>query len=334
MARLDDPDVRQLRRLVRSLKERTPDVVYLGDSAVSLVSPTDTDRRTLVDMVMAGLEPQTDVYGLHGAGYNPAMFTQYLRAVAGMATPPTILLSLCVRLGTMPWNRHPYFARRRSIDFMREVDLGRPARIRAAFPRSTGTEWAEHLARRHHTWVGPLTVGEYTRPLKDPEASGFSPAESARLLYAYHHGGEVEQSYLDSIEELGRSLRSIGCRAVAYQTPVPVQRGVEYFGADFSTLIRSNFAAMEAAYRRGLGPDAVVLQTGTVCTTDEFLDPDDGSEHLNQAGRAKVATMLVHGVRAARAETRAVTVLPPHGGRAPVCIPEPRVATPQRQSGR
>jgi hypothetical protein len=162
------------------------------------------------------------------------------------------------------------------------------------------------MAREHHTWAGELTVGDYIRPLKNRAVGGLSADERGRLLYAYHHGGVVEPGYLDSIEVLGRALRALDTPVVAYHTPVPVERGVDYFGEAFRELAVSNFAAMDAAFRRGLGDDSVVIQTGMICHTDQFLDPADGSEHLSQSGRAQVAQMIVDGMRAATAPAVAI----------------------------
>jgi hypothetical protein len=211
----------------------------------------------------------------------------------------------CVRLGTLPWNRHPYFARRESIDYMASVDLSRaPRHIRAVFPRSTQEAYSEHMARRHPTWAGDLTVGEYVKPLKAVATSGLTELEAERLRYAYHHGGVVEQSYLDSVSSMAEGLKALGCPVVAYRTPVPVQRGSEFFGEPFRELAEHNFEQMEKAYRGVLGAGATVLQTGTISGSDEFLDPTDASEHLNQRGRLRVAE---HIVQAVTAELRATS---------------------------
>jgi hypothetical protein len=208
-----------------------------------------------------------------------------------------VIIPLCVRLGTLPWNRHPYFARRESIEYMSSADLNAPLfSIRTHFPSPTRQAYADHMARSHPTWAGELTVGEYVRPLKSVEASGLDNAAAERLRYAYHHGGVIEQSYLDSITVMAQSLRELGCPSVVYRTPVPVERGRDLYGQEFWDLTERNFVAMERAVSDGFGSEFKVLQTGTICPTADFLDPEDASEHMNQNGRRRVAAEIVDGV--------------------------------------
>lgn len=294
---LDDADIRQFRHLVGMLRHEAPDVIYLGDSAVSLVSPLDSDKRPLCQMVSDGVGADVSLYALHGAGYQPGMYTEFLRAVANTSRRPVVIVPLCVRLGTLPWHLHPYFARRESIEYMHTADLTAPLHtIRAHFPSPTRSAYDEHMARLHPTWAGELTVGEYVRPLKAPGAAGLDSESAERLRYAYHHGGAVEQGYLDSITAMGRALSDLGCPVVVYRTPVPVERGRQLYGQQFWDLINRNFEVMERALTDELGSELKVLQTGTVCRTEDFLDPEDASEHLNESGRRRVAAEIIDGV--------------------------------------
>ena len=157
------------------------------------------------------------------------------------------------------------------------------------------TDRAERIITgRIATLAGDLTVGDYARPLK---AGGLVEAERLRLLYAYHHGAALDAAALDAVTRLGAVLARLGCAVVAYQTPICVETGVRALGPELASLVTANFAAMDAAFQWGV--DTPVLQTGTAFGELEFIDPDDGSEHLNSVGRQRLAHLLVAETRAA-----------------------------------
>jgi hypothetical protein len=95
---------------------------------------------------------------------------------------------------------------------------------------------------------------------------------------------------------VGTQLREIGLPVVIYQTPVPVQKGVEVLGEELRQRTIDNFAAMDEAFIAGYGPIDVV-QSGVVFGDDEFLDPDDGIEHFNERGRRHLADMVAEAIQ-------------------------------------
>ncbi|MCU1658466.1 MAG: hypothetical protein JWO57_3122 [Pseudonocardiales bacterium] len=299
MARLDNAEVRGARQLLTRLRTDPPDVLYLGDSALSFVSPADEDKRRLYTMVGDALGPDVSMHVLHGGSYHPALYTQYLRLAATTGARPLVIVPICVRVRTLPWIEHPIFGHKQATAFLHGLGPHvTPRQVRAGFPRPTPADFSSFHRLPHHTWAGELTVGDYIRRLKDPATHGLDERGRLKLLYAYHHGGLVpdEGEHIEAMTRMGRMLRELGCAVVAYQTPVPVQKGSELHGAQFAELATRNFAVLDAAYRAGLGADAEILQTGTVFGTEEFIDPRDGSEHLNQVGRDRLSEQIVAAV--------------------------------------
>jgi hypothetical protein len=118
-----------------------------------------------------------------------------------------------------------------------------------------------------------------------------------KLLYAYHHGGSVvADPSLNAVTALGARLRSLNATVVRYETPVPVEKGEEMYGPGFRELARQNFAAAEEAFVAGYGPGASMVRTGTSYPTTDFIDWRDGSEHLNEHGRLRLADEIATAV--------------------------------------
>jgi hypothetical protein len=291
LIRVDNPEVRHARRLVKRLRAEPPDVLYLGDSTTLWVSGEDADQRRLGQMIRDELTDVADVEVIAGGGYGPELHEAYLRLVAASSARPLVLHSLCFRV-LAPLIEHPAYGKRKELAAVRNLDPEGPLwRLRASVPKPGPEEFERFYRLPHRTLIGDLTVGDYVQPLKN---GSLGPEEFVRMLYAYHHGAELvpDSAGIRAVTELGGRLRELGCRTVAYQTPVPVRTGAELFGPRFEELIRRNWQVMDAAYRQGRGEEATILQTGSVFAPDEFIDPDDASEHLNERGRTRLAKMI------------------------------------------
>lgn len=314
LARVDNAEVRGARVLLKTVRRNPPDVVYLGDSAVSFVSAADDDRRRLYRMVADSLGTDITLHPLHGGSFHPALFAEYARLIAAAKRRPLVVLPLCVRVRTLPWIEHPVFGHKAATEFLRTVGPSTPAwRVRAGFTRPTEADFAKFYPLPHPTWAGQLTVGDYVRTLKNAAETGLNDDDRVKLLYAYHHGGIIEPDsvHLDAITRLATTLRELGCPVVVYQTPVPVETGDIFYGPAFSELIRRNFELLDAAYRRGSGDGdgdgAEILQTGMDFSPAEFIDPRDGSEHLNQSGRLRLAATITAAAQARLGARRGVS---------------------------
>jgi hypothetical protein len=283
--RLDHPQLRDVRRLLRS----HADVVMLGESVLVWVGPDDRDRRTLPMMVRDGLRPDASLVSVSGGGYHAELLAAYLEVLAGLPRRPrAVVLPLWVRGRLRPWVEHPRFGHHDALARLRRLDPTTPAwRVRGSLRR--GGDWAAYHAVPYETLLGPGTVGDYVLPLKGHRVSG---DERLRLLYAYHHGGLVEPA---AFAALGTAARALDVPVVAYQAPVPVGTG-ERVLPGLTERVARNLALADAAFRSAL--DVPVLQTGTSFGDDEFIDPTDASEHLNEKGRRRLAELLVAEVRA------------------------------------
>jgi hypothetical protein len=294
ISRFDDAEVRKARRLARLSRADALDVLYLGDSESSFVALYDVDGRQLFRMISDLLGETVRMHTVHGGSYNVPLYSGFLRLVQASESRPLVILPLSIRFRTVPWIEHPVHGRKRAVQFLSELDPNAPLwRIRKGFPPPTPAEWDAFHRLPHPTWAGDWTIGDYVERLKN---AAVRDDDWVKLLYAYHHGGRVPQgSTLDEVTRLGAELRQLGVPVVAYLTPVPFQKGEEFYPG-FSELAQMNFADLEEAFVAGYGPGATVLQTGMVSGTDEFIDWRDGSEHLNEHGRRRLAASIAEAV--------------------------------------
>ena len=290
IGRVDNAEVRKARKMARLTRRGALDVAYLGDSTAIWVAPDDEDRRPLHQMIRDELELGSRMHAIYGGSYNPPLFSGVLRQIEARGGRPVILVPLCVRMSTEPWVKHPVHGHQAAATFLASLAPGTPAhRIRMGLPKPTPADWDRFHAIPHPTWAGEsLVVGDYVSRLR-----GMAELDEnwVRLLYAYHHGGVIQEGPLNVVTRMGEQLRELGLPTVAYQTPVPVEKGSEYYGPGFRELAEQNFERLNAAFHAGYGP-IDILETGTIFETREFIDYRDGSEHLNEHGRHRLAAAI------------------------------------------
>ncbi|HWD53443.1 MAG TPA: hypothetical protein VG412_13665 [Acidimicrobiales bacterium] len=301
--RIDNETVRRARGLLRRLRSDAPDVIYLGDSALSIVGSNDSDRRRLDAMVADLLGDGVSVKGVDGASYHAELFDALLRLVEATPHRPLLLVPLCVRVRTPQLTEHPIYAHKQAVEFLRRVDLSGGAwRVHAAWPRPSGSDFDAYYRVPHPTLLGNWTVGDYLASMSESQRAGDEDAR-IKTLYAFFHGGLLEPGSpeLESVTRMGSTIRALGCQAVVYQTPVPVETGVASLGQALADRTAANFAMLNAAYRLGAGEDAEIVESGTCFSASEFIDPTDATEHLNDIGRLRLAEMVVASIKRRRA---------------------------------
>ncbi len=275
--RLDHPQLRDARRILRT----SPDVVFMGESVLNFVGPDDADPRTLARMVADGL-PGLTTLALHGGGYHAELLTEYVRLLATRPSrPKVVVVPLWLRGRLLPWIEHPRFGHAEAMRRLRALEPSTPPwRVRGSLRRETSADFERYYALPYTSLLGERPIGDYARPLKRP---GMDPAERLRVLYAFHHGCTGAARGAGRGHRARRGAPGPGCASFAYETPVSVQTGERVLGPDFRSTVAENFAAMGRAF----GGD--VIETGTAFGEDEFIDPADGSEHLNERGRTRLA---------------------------------------------
>lgn len=299
--RLDDNEVRQARRLVRALRSGPPDVIAFGDSNWVFLADYDTDRRSLAGMIGDGLGPDVSFHVCAGAGYHPALMRPLVRLIQMHGARPVVIVPLCVRMTSAAWITHPKYSYAMAIEAIEQIDRTTPTwRIRRSAADAGPEAFARYGSTEITTWAGTQTIQDLRGPLLDPAAHGIDETERRRLLYAYHHGERLQpdQPTLHDVEALGRALAELGTDVVAFETTVPVDEGVALWGEQFRENAAHALGLMREAFRRGYG-EIDIIESGMAMSRSDFIDPADGSEHLNQHGRRRIADLIVERVRPA-----------------------------------
>lgn len=298
--RADNPDVRAARRFLKRLRSDPPDVLYLGDSTTMWISPDDTDRRNLGQIVSDGLGDGITIHVIAGAGYTAKMQLAHLRLLEAHKSRPLVLHPLWIRGYFTAWAKHPVYGYEAALAKINSLDPHGPAwRAWASFPRPTPEDFERHGEIPHPTLLGDWQVKDYAEPLR--HRIGLSEREYARLIHAFHDGQRLAlgSPELEPLVRFGRRLDELGLRTVAYHNPLAIETGVALLGPEFAEVTGSNRAVLEQAYLADRAGRPPILQTGHVFAPDEFVDPNIADSHLNQRGRVRLAQMIVCAVRAA-----------------------------------
>jgi hypothetical protein len=290
--RLDNPELRQARFLLRALREGDVDVVYISESTATFVGIDDGDSRHLGQIVRDLLQPRR-THLVAGPGYLADMIGSYVHLLAAAPRLPLVVHPLWVRGTFRPWAENPSYERKAPGAAVRALDPGTPARrVHGSFPRMR--DFSHHEAIPYPTLADETgKVGDYVGRLR---SGGLSGHERAELLFAYHHSGRPSPNGLDSVTHLGRALGEVGCRTVAYETPVNVQTTLDLLGERWRDHHTDNVRALNDAYLAGLGRPGRILPTAWEFTPDEYVDPFDGVEHLNGQGRQRMARLVADAV--------------------------------------
>jgi len=237
---------------------------------------------------------------IDGPSFQSDIYNAYLGLLDALDRPPLVIVPLCIRVRFAPWVEHSVHGLKRPTEVIRAIDPKKNAwKIHASFSRPAPSEFAVFQRIPYPNLLPGKAVGDFLGPIREYQRAGDRSEDLVRMLYAYHHGGLLIRgsSAVDSVTQMGRRIRQLGCPAVVYQTPVPIEMGTMLFGPDFESRTRENFAVMNEAYRLGAGEEAEIIESGLSFRTTEFLDPQDATEHLNEHGRRRLSAEIVDAVK-------------------------------------
>jgi hypothetical protein len=298
--RLDGLEFRTARALLKRSAEGHLDVVYLGDS-MNFSFGGAGDLRWLSQMLQDEFGPSVSMFTVAGGSYHPALWESFLRLLPPDRRPRAVIHALSCRLMLAPWALHPLYHYRQQIEVLRAVaDGASPMRLRGGFPPPRREEMKAYNELPHPSVLGELKVGEYLAHIRS-EAAGRD--EQIRWLYAFHHGGRVypDSPGVPALQHFAARLEEMGCHVVAFHPPVCLPRGRELLGEKLVDVVHDNVALVRDLYLERSGPRTDLLDLTDEFEPDEFVDPDDATEHLNGAGRIRLARLLVQHVQAALA---------------------------------
>lgn len=280
-----------------SLRRGTGKVVYFGESSLVHISPTDTDRRRLGEMLAGAAD--TNIAQYYGPGYSAALHAEMARLMVDLPRPRCVVVSLLIRATTHRHvTDHPVFGYRTAIAALRSASKINAHLLSKLYkaPASEADYARFEAIERDSYWGWANTIGEYRRRLR-----GYDPHSADEnlqaILFDYFHGEYSAASPgLQDWRSFGERLRMLGVPVVAYRTYMPLERGARLFGDDFVAHVEQNFSLVEESFFAGLGGGESV-QIGLL-PDSLYVSSTDATEHLNENGRRRVVGALLPAVQA------------------------------------
>ncbi|MDO7867852.1 hypothetical protein [Nocardioides jiangxiensis] len=295
-----DPQVRQLRGVIRQMERGEIDVLYLGDSSSTFFGQDDADHRRLPEMLEAELGRRVTL--LAGPGYSPELYAEFVRLLATLPQrPKAVVLTRAVRICyAVHVRQHPEYGYRRSVETLRRVpDAQHHLRAFDRRNRRTPADMERFRALPVTTrWGRASTVGGFLDQVRG-RRGGPEVLERQQALFDYFHGEPVTPDHpeLVHLRILAERLRDYGVPVVHYWPPIPVHKGEQYFPGEFAGHVHAAYDVCRAPFEEVLGGQALLVESPFETPDDEFIDSADGSEHWNDAGRLRIARRIAELLR-------------------------------------
>lgn len=289
---LEDPGVASARYLLLQLTYDPMDVLIFGESTLQFVGPEETDQRSLAELLVERLRPQSG-FVVAGPGFGVDLHRQFARLAATQPARPIVVTSLFVR-GTLPaFLRHPIYGHRRQIELVSGLTGGPGDVLKTPYVPATLDEFAAYEQLAYPTLVADRTIADFMAELRPPRNPG--SAEHLRWLFEFHYGGRPDPHAVEAFTTYGRTLREAGFPVVAFLNPINFVEATEHLGPEFVGWYGGWQDMVRDAFVAGYGPEAVVLETGNIWQPGDFVEP--AVEHLAAHARVQLADLVAQAVR-------------------------------------
>lgn len=272
-----------------------PDIVYFNDSVMG--GHTDAESRaTMAEMLAECLG--RSVYPVSGAGYTPVLFREYADLLSVLpGKPRLVIFSINLRSFSDEWFFTPRWLYSRAALFTRL--LARPPRFGEylGYLFSPVREAGDFLVGRRTSPQADHAAyftahGDRVAALKAIPADGLDPSQQAiraHFIENYMIGVDRSHPMLAGAVEAAKAFKAAGVAVLPYLTPVDVEEGTRLVGPEFAARIDESARAVMEALAEGGAPG---LDLSRALGTEYFVDRDYACEHLDLAGRRRVAGWL------------------------------------------
>jgi hypothetical protein len=285
-------------RLLSSTRSRPgPDVLYLGDSVVERVSRDDADPTTLGGMVAAAVAPRLRTLVITHSAYNPDVYLPLVESLnLAKVRPRALLLPVNLRCFSPQWMCHPLWQFEDEIAVLRQRRARWPRR--APLLRIPEDPSAEAMRRYDAIRLdrgapGMETLGDFRRLIAErPEDEG-GRIRRLQAVFSLHYRFELRPQLprLQALRGCVAAAQRLGIAPVVYLTPVNVEAGDRLLGDAFTGEVERNVRVILEALRAA-GVDAA--DHSRTFSSAEFFHVNEPTEHLNAAGRQRLAALLAH----------------------------------------
>jgi len=297
-------------RLASALDAVAVDILYLGDSTAYATSQCVPERHA-IDGWLRRFTNRT-ILSIHRNGNSPIVWSDYVEAMSSRRHKPRLLLfPINLRSFSGAWFTDPTYqwkldrlrARARYGNFSSEDLLDY---LRARFTDEIADDvanWKQQPVSYAGRDLGPRQELMDAVSIPGTGAIECTPgledayAEELGLLFQYHYTNVIEPSHpmFAFIGDTVTSARRQGIEVLVYLTPVNVEDGVKWVGAEFRQQVESNTAVI----REFLEQQQIdFLDLSGELGRERFIDRRYACEHLDQQGRRFVARKLADQIEA------------------------------------
>jgi len=276
------------------------DIVYLGDSSVSRIAPTDKTRLT-TSGILERLARPYGVVDVNGAHYQPGLYQSYCRYLIRQENKPQfVIIPINLRVFCAEWSMNPVY-RYEEIKMILAINdtfwekFHRPLFVfKAAKQKASAIDYDRAKFFRGIEYAGRLRDLEYPPRGETPSVEAFRQMLTMRYLSAL----SSRHPWLKSLQKSADMLIEAGITPIFYISPVDVQTGEEHFGQEFSAGIARNVSVLRTSLKK---EGAYFLDLSRTLRTRDFSWTEDGSSymngHLKFEGRMFVAQSIAGAVK-------------------------------------
>jgi hypothetical protein len=280
-----------------------PDGLLLGDSVTERISWHDTNKATLAQILTAALSDTYSVGSVSYSAFNAKIYSYFIEALQVMKRRPKfVVLPVNMRSFSPQWDLEPSWQFDTEINLISKF-ISDPRRIPDYVPEEH--DLTVQYERFDSTPVQyPLSelkrIGHFRLVISGKPTSAEQRDFRLTQLFVFHYAFALHQNHrnLVYLKKSIHSLQKMKIHGVLYVTPINIESGRKYAGDRFVESVRSNMSAVEnvVADASALG-SVSFFNFGELFPPNFFFHKDETTEHLNQDGRKRLASLLADQIR-------------------------------------
>jgi hypothetical protein len=284
------------------LRAAPTDVLIMGDSVMDYVAAEDDDHERLNHKIRVSLRGCTAV-NLARSAHHPEIYEPVVSFVTANPStrPRLVIVPLNLRSFSNSWIKHPAYRfeelrRMLTWDSVAYTLAHRPLNV---FGWYRGVEGSQDEYDRSPAYDGDrviATLGEMNRRVDRDDGSPGSRAKQLHAAFVLRYAQRItpEDDRFEAVIRLARVLRERQVPVLFYLTPVDHETAIRYAGPPVGEHIAWNARVLtEALAREGV----VARDWSRLLDASGFSWKLMPNEHLNQAGRQRLAALVAAAAR-------------------------------------
>ena len=286
-----------------NLTQSAPDGLLLGDSVAERTSWHDTDKTTLAQMLKSAL---SDVYNLGTISYsafNMKILSYFIEALQVMKRRPRfVILPINMRSFSPQWDLEPSWQFDTEIDLISKF-ISNPGMVPSYVPEvmDLGALYEEFDSTSVQYGLSELkSIGQFRLVISGKPSTAEQRNYRLAQLYIFHYAFALKQNHrkLTYLRKLLNLLQEMKIYGFLYVTQINIESGRKYASEGFEKSIRTNVAVVKDVVAEAAMSNAIsFFDYGEALSPKYFFHEEETTEHLNQAGRRVVASLIAEQIK-------------------------------------